>query len=379
MIADGGLDEARDAHLDYFVEWAEEWERRSWRDELGWKLALEQELPNLRSAVRRSFEVGDTDLALRLTHAVRRSTSYFFLFEVADWALDALELDGVDVHPLGPQVAGLAAWLCWARRDRSAAIELVDRALAMPAYDATTGFPALIHATIEFYVNGSKEKAFRILRSAEADGPISNPSTRIHWDPSGTHVQTDLAALRDFADRTGSLLARSAADGCDALLLRHRGELHRSAALSRSSMAAAIDLGLPLGVQIGLANLALTAGALGELTPSDIQSIRGSLKQGRDAGERLNTWLVLGAAARRPGTARTRIDRGADRRWTPDLAVRRHLRPIDRTGGRRDGVQSRTRGRLGRHADRAGATRRRGDRCPRRSAEQYRQTPPMTR
>ncbi len=296
----GEADQTRDAHAAYYTTWAETWEDKSWNDELAWRIAIETELANLRTAVQWAIKNADADHALRLVNALSRAIAPFMFLEIGDWGAHASNLADANKHPLGPVVAGVSAPSYWWRGDVQTVTELVERAEAMPTYDPTASWPTTGRAMVEFFITGNHDAASRALNKIEARTKAEQLGLawlRCGYFPEGSHADSDLEALHQIAAETGSTVATIQYNQAQTWVAMHRHDPVTAAKHTRRAIENARRIGARFSLHMSVSHLGLSAGATDGLTDDELELIVHSLNEQRDAGQETDQWLVLVTAA----------------------------------------------------------------------------------
>ena len=196
--ADGtdGADAVARAHATYFARLAEQAAAGlHGPDEGAWVERVLPDYDNLRAAFERAVADRDGDLGLRIVAAGSELLHLRVGYEVAGWALRALELVDED-HPLVPAVVGMAARGAWNRGEFAHA-----RALAVRAHgrrpDSGTGriaWPDDVLADVALYEGDAgaalRHYAAEVERARRDDDPI-----RLVW--ALYYVAVCRAVLRD--------------------------------------------------------------------------------------------------------------------------------------------------------------------------------------
>jgi predicted ATPase/DNA-binding SARP family transcriptional activator len=110
LTARGMMDRIRRAHAEYFVALAEEAAHGvSGRDETQWIDRIEANFADLRAAQTWASAAGNVDFAVRLTTALGDFAHHRLHHEIATWARTLTASTGVERHPRGGTLFGLAA------------------------------------------------------------------------------------------------------------------------------------------------------------------------------------------------------------------------------------------------------------------------------
>ena len=300
LAARGEAEPTRGAHANYYTTWAETWEQESWRDELAWRVAIETEQANLRTAVQWATKNADAEQALRLVKALARAIAPFMLLEIGDWGADASKIPDAGAHPLGPVVAGLSVPSFWWRGDLAKMTELVERAEAMPTYDPANHWPTMSRAMIERFINGDLDAASCALDRIEPktdNDQLGRAWLRCGWFPDGPHADADLEAMHKIATETNSLVATIQYDQAQTLVAMHRGDYVTAARHTRRAIENARSIGARFSLHMSVSLLGFSAGTTDGLTDDELELIVQSLNEQRDAGQIADQWLVLMTAA----------------------------------------------------------------------------------
>jgi len=296
----GEVDQLRGVHSVYYTNWAEAWDERSWNDELAWRVDIETEQANLRAAVHWAVKVEDADHALRLVMALERAIAPFMFLEIGDWGALASSFPDAGNHPLGPVVAGSSVPSFFWRGDPETAVDLVERATAMPTYDPTAHHSSIARAMVEYHISRDREAAHAIVSRIAPRTPAEHlvrSWVRCGWFPDHTEAETDLETLRTIVEQTNSTVAKIHYDQAQTWVSLQRDNRVMAAEHARRAIHNAQRIGARFSLRRSVASLGLSAGTTGGLSRDELRLISQSLKEQRDAGQETDQWLVLISAA----------------------------------------------------------------------------------
>jgi predicted ATPase/DNA-binding SARP family transcriptional activator len=130
LRARGELATLRRAHAEHYAAFAEQAARgQRGPDESRWTSALDADFDNLRAAHRWAVELGDADLALRLSDGLYYYVLGQFRDEVVSWGETALELPDAEAHERYSAVCGAVGEGLTLRGELHRARALAERAL----------------------------------------------------------------------------------------------------------------------------------------------------------------------------------------------------------------------------------------------------------
>lgn len=286
----------RDRHCVYYCGWAEGWQDRSWSDELAWRLALEAEFANLRSAIGWAIESGDADRVLRTVAAIERAQGPFLMLEIGDWAARVVELPEVDERDLASLAYATAALGYWWRAELESVSALMHRSVKLAHHDPRHWANGNVIGAVLRILGGDMEGAREIWRQVDQSEPASAmvPWVWTAWDPESP--AENVTTLRRHAAATGSEIVGIMADQAEAWMAARIGNRMLAAMLHRRVIARAADVGARFFVHMSVSGLAATAGSVETFDALDLELIRTSLREQRDTGQEMDQWLVLATA-----------------------------------------------------------------------------------
>ena len=300
LAGSGTADDARNRHLDHYTRWAEHWESDIPAEGTEWTDRLRREFPNLRTAVAWAVATNDTERSAQVVASLWPAVFYLQMLEVGDWAEAVLELATIGDTPLGPHVAGIAASARHWRSDIAESLQFAELAIAMPAADLSSRFPAIIEANL-LERQGRVAEATARLGLIVPTHPVAAAERawlRASKDAQAAAVATDLATLREQAERTHSLLIHAMHQSTRAQIAFGTGDTATASDASHLAIEHALRMGAPFFVHINVPTAVSAAATLGQVTHEDLGLIRSSLREQRDAGLELDQWLILAAAAK---------------------------------------------------------------------------------
>jgi predicted ATPase/class 3 adenylate cyclase len=130
LVDSGDAESVRTRHTRWYADFARAAGRGLYsRDEAQWLHELVNEMNNLAVAVRWAVASDDTEAAMRLGGSFPRQSMARPLLGTADLAEQAMNVCGVDEHPLRARVMAEAAWAARSRDDEAKAISLLDASI----------------------------------------------------------------------------------------------------------------------------------------------------------------------------------------------------------------------------------------------------------
>jgi predicted ATPase/DNA-binding SARP family transcriptional activator len=273
---------ARDRHLEFYVEFAEEAEPKWFTEaQIVWFNRVHAEYGNLSAAIEWALESGQPSAALRLTGAL---TWFWFHHGYAGEGLDrlqaALSQPGAAAHTAGRAKALYGAgYLQWTRGNTAEARALLEEALAI---GRELGDPLTIAWSLHYsgalaYSQGAYEAGRSLIEELltlkDVLGSAWRPfSTWLPiWLGDGAVYQGDYERARSLYRESAELLRKTGEKDFLAFALRRLGQLAlyqgdagRAAELCRESLALNAEVGNRIGIAASVAALAGVAIAQGQ-------------------------------------------------------------------------------------------------------------------
>jgi predicted ATPase/DNA-binding SARP family transcriptional activator len=127
----GDVGQLSDAHLDWYLEVAEQAARGlAGSDEASWSARVDRDFDNLRAAHAFAVGAGDVDRALRMVAALREYAFRRIRYELTSWASTSVQMVGASEHPRYPVVLAIVAYGHFVRGDLEAAVSVGHDAVA---------------------------------------------------------------------------------------------------------------------------------------------------------------------------------------------------------------------------------------------------------
>jgi predicted ATPase/DNA-binding SARP family transcriptional activator len=278
LAARGMTDRIRRAHAGYFVALAEEAAHGvSGRDEAHWIDRIEANFADVRAAQTWAAAAGNIDLAVRLTTALGDYAHHRLHHEIATWARTLTATTGVERHPRGGTLFGLAAQGASNHGELETAEQLAHSGIRLAgspdAPEALRPLEAL--AAVNLY-RGELDEAARYGEAAGAVATVRDAPTHIVFG------------------RLHTVLARLYADDVD-----------NAAGLAEELLRMAHDIGNPT-------TTAWACYALGEsLLDRDAEQALAMLEEAVSLSREVNARFVEGVALVSLTTLRARSDEPA--------------------------------------------------------------------
>ncbi|MDP9021954.1 MAG: winged helix-turn-helix domain-containing protein [Actinomycetota bacterium] len=300
----GEADTVRSAHARYYAGVAEEAGAAiAGPDEGPWADRLDRELDNLRTAHRWAVDVGDADLALRISGSLTYYGDWWLIDEIPRWAEEATALPGAAGHPLLPWAYGAAARGAGNRGELSRSVELARRGLeaSSSADDPARLVPLRALSLVAFYdgrLDESLEQEAEILKLATAnDRPYDATYVWIMRTLIWTYAD-ELEEALTAADRAGARAERLGNRHLLALAAYCRGEALAAAGSDdalgwiEEALTTARELGVPLVEAIALVTRSSLRARQGDPAAA-LQSFRAAIVRLRRGGDWTHQWTTL--------------------------------------------------------------------------------------
>ena len=299
----------RNAHLAWAVAWAETWARQLPIDDTGWRDALDENIPNLRSAVEWACQNHRADETLSILEDLVPAIQFLQRLELGRWAELALELPEVQQHPRAAVAYSVATSGAWWRGDMESAQRLGAANVKASLADPTMLYPAA-SASVAIYLQGDYRQAVEHLRRGEtrtdAEAAIQHYLLCNHLqraifenpdEPLLGLIDESLNALQDMADRTQSALPLAIYYNQTGEQALNSGAVMDGTKRARQTLEAASRIGLTLFVGFGATHFARAANAIGVIRPENASVTATGLRDMHDSGQNLDQWLILGPLA----------------------------------------------------------------------------------
>ena len=242
----------------------------------------------------------DTDHALQLLAPMSIAQQQLLRLEFGDWARAALELPGVDEHPLGPAVASIAAMAHFWRSEIDEFVGLVERLGEMRhrrASDATSVGPEFVAALIQDGAGAAAARLDEIDLDADAGAAVPVAWLRSTLGPPHLPSPELVAQVARLAEQTDSPLLRAFWHAIVGSRAQWSGDFTAATEAFRTTIALARDLDAPYFTHWCVSHLCASGTMADLLTPDDLALITNALREQRDAGQLQDQWLVLHGAA----------------------------------------------------------------------------------
>jgi len=292
--------EIRDRHLRHFAAWTHRWQALFFTIGYGAPAALDNDTANLRTAIDWAITRRDTDHALQLLAPMSIAQQQLLRLEFGDWARAALELPGVDEHPLGPAVASIAAMAHFWRSEIDEFVGLVERLGEMRhrrASDATSVGPEFVAALIQDGAGAAAARLDEIDLDADAGAAVPVAWLRSTLGPPHLPSPELVAQVARLAEQTDSPLLRAFWHAIVGSRAQWSGDFTAATEAFRTTIALARDLDAPYFTHWCVSHLCASGTMADLLTPDDLALITNALREQRDAGQLQDQWLVLHGAA----------------------------------------------------------------------------------